>query len=521
MSLNRRPFSVAFAAAGIVFGTLAPTVPDGSAAPQAAAASSAAPLGPAIRLVTAQREITVSQSGNSVLLDPGIWVGISGSALRFDVGRQNYSKPLTITQIITRPGMPPEVRPLPASILDGWNGLKDFIRLTVTDSEGRVVNTSAVTMCPNSYDPEPVAPDSTGADPYPLWCLAADPFEIATVWGTPAGWAVDPTEVTSYPMQLAVGTYTVTESITTKYIQLFHIPSHNATATVTVTVVRGQADSAGVLGRQAVAGPTPGGPTPGGRAPGSRTLTGPAQSTSPGQLTQAPQMKNPPTSALPDLVPMPAWLIKAVNVSGSDLLEFGATVWDGGNGPLDVEGFRVNGSPVMPAYQYFWQNGHVIGRVRAGTMGFDSQPGHDHWHFQQFAQYQLLGANKELVLRSQKVGFCIGPSDPVDLVLPQASWRPALVGLSGQCGSPTALWVQETLPVGWGDTYVQSLARQAFDVTSVPNGTYYIEIITNPMHILRETNTGNDISLRKVILTGPPGHRHATAPAWNGIDPEG
>ncbi len=38
---------------------------------------------------------------------------------------------------------------------------------------------------------------------------------------------------------------------------------------------------------------------------------------------------------------------------------------------LDVEGFRSNGSPIMKAYQYFWKNGRVIGRTRAGTMGFD------------------------------------------------------------------------------------------------------------------------------------------------------
>ena len=36
-----------------------------------------------------------------------------------------------------------------------------------------------------------------------------------------------------------------------------------------------------------------------------------------------------------------------------DFLNFAATVWIGGNGPLDVEGFRSHASPVMKAYQYF------------------------------------------------------------------------------------------------------------------------------------------------------------------------
>src|SRR6516165_8854579 len=134
--------------------------------------------------------------------------------------------------------------------------------------------------------------------------------------------------------------------------------------------------------------------------------------------------------------------------------DLGATVWIGGNGPLDVEGFRSNGSPTMKAYQYFWRNGHVIGRVRAGTMGFDSQKGHNHWHFEQFARYALLNSAKSLAVRSQKVGFCIAPSDPVNLLLPHAVWQPPSLGFGpGNCGSPTALWVAEQLPLGWGDPY--------------------------------------------------------------------
>ncbi len=83
-------------------------------------------------------------------------------------------------------------------------------------------------------------------------------------------------------------------------------------------------------------------------------------------------------------------------------------------------------------------------------MGFDSQPGHNHWHFEQFAAYRLLGPGGKLVLRSQKTGFCIAPTDAVDLLLPNAVWQPSFIGFSGQCGSPAALWVREMMPVGWG-----------------------------------------------------------------------
>jgi hypothetical protein len=39
--------------------------------------------------------------------------------------------------------------------------------------------------------------------------------------------------------------------------------------------------------------------------------------------------------------------------------------------------------------------------------------------------------------------------------------------------------------------------------------------------VLRESNMRNDISLRRVILGGKPGHRTVRVPAWHGIDPEG
>jgi hypothetical protein len=192
-------------------------------------------------------------------------------------------------------------------------------------------------------------------------------------------------------------------------------------------------------------------------------------------------------------------------------------VWIGGNAPLDVEGFRSDGSPVMPAYQYFWHNGRVVGRARVGTMGFS---GYNHWHFQQFANYRLLNAGRSLALRSHKEGFCIAPTDPVNLVLPHAAWQPEYTGLSGACGSPTALWVQEYLPLGWGDTYFQTVPGQAFDISNLPDGRYYIEIIANPEGVLHEADTRNDISLREVILGGTPGHRTVRVPAVHGIDPE-
>jgi hypothetical protein len=489
--------AVILAVAGLAIGTAAAAVP--------AQAAPARQMDPQIKLIAAQNSIDVqgqlkNKTGKQVIVsvDPGIWLASLGSALQLDVARGSYIKPVTLTQIISRPDRPPLRRPLPASLLDGWNGLKNMVSLTVKDSAGKVAGSARLTVCPGSPAPERESPDSPATSPYPLQCGAFDPFPLSAVWGIAKGWAVDPA-AGGPSMTLHLGsTYQVTEAIAPRFASLLGIPARDATATVIATVTASTPAS-----RQGAANRS--------RPRASALAPHPA----------VPTLKNPPESVLPDLVPLPAWRISVAHVLGHDLLQFAATVWVGGNGPLDVEGFRSGGSPIMPAYQYFYKNGKVIGRVRAGTMGFDSAHGHDHWHFQQFAEYQLLDANKKLVLRSQKVGFCIAPSDAVDMLLPRAQWQPASTGLAGQCGSPTALWVREMVPLGWGDTYLQFLAGQAFDITRLPNGTYYVEVAANPEHVLHETSTANDVSLRKVILTGTKGHRHVKVPAWHGIDPEG
>jgi Lysyl oxidase len=491
----------ATAAAGLASAVVAATL----AGPALAGAQAAAP-GPVVKLIVAQNSITLPSFRGQVFLDPGVYVASLGSALQFDVQRASYTKPITLTQVIHRPGGGTTTRPLPASLLDGFNGLRDFLRLSVADKSGTVVASARPLFCPNS-GPQRAVPDSARTNPYPPGC-AFDPFPKSLVMGLARGWAADPAGFSptgfsfSVPptVRLAPGKYTVTAAIAPQFVRLLHITAADATASVKLTVVKGRGCCA------------------------AAPRAAPARARRLAPLPRVPSLASPPAAALPDLVPLPSWGIGAFHDrrSGRDLLDFGATVWVGGNSPLDVEGFRSNGSPVMKAYQYFWRNGHVIGRARAGTMGFDSKKGHNHWHFEQFARYQLLNSAKNLAVRSHKVGFCIAPSDPVNLLAPHAVWQPPAIGFGNfTCGQPTALWVQEMMPVGWGDTYFQFAAGQAFDITRVPNGTYYIQITANPGHVLYESNTHNDVSLRKVILGGTPGHRTVKVPAWHGIDPEG
>ena len=471
-----------------------------AATPGAAAvarAQAAAP-GPRLSMLAATQTVTAYKfKGQPVYIDPNIWVVSGGSALRLDVQRTSYTSPATVTQLISMPWGTTEHRTLPSWVNDNWNGLKDFIRFSVRNSHGKRVLSQSMTFCPDSYNPERTMPSSASTDPYPQQC-ASDPFPVGQVWGIPQGWGVDPFQSFFKPVKLAVGKYRATETITARYRKLFGIPAGAASASVRLKVVKSSFAAS--------------------RASSARLGKSRGQL---GSLPHVPMMTRPPQAALPQLTALPSWGISTSSTrSHHDYLNFGATVWVGGNSPLDVEGFHVKGSSQLAAYQYFWRNGKVIGRARVGTMGFDSKKGHNHWHFEQFAKYQLLTAAKKLAVPSEKVGFCIAPTDAVDLLLPHALWQPSFVGFSGQCGAPGALWVREYMPIGWGDTYNQFKAGQAFDITNLPNGTYYVEVMANPLHKLYELSSAGNMSLRKVILGGTKGHRTVQVPAWNGIDPE-
>jgi hypothetical protein len=486
-------------------GLAAQVAPGLAAVGQPGPADRSSQTGPTIRLTATQHNVNGAQGRRrQVFLDPGVYVESLNSALQFDVGLPRYGGPQTLTQIIHLPNGSVVRRPLSATLLRRWDGLRHFLRITVINKAGQAVGSNVMPFCPDVFDPQRATLTSPATSPFPQNGCFANPFTTGAVWGVQRGWGVNPAEFAAPSFRLRLGTYRLTVAITTLYRRLLHISAADAVVHLRLTVTKG------------------GGPCCGNRAHRRHGSTG-----SLAPLPRVPYLASPPRSELPDLVALPASGISVQHLRngskkpGSDQLAFGATVWIGGNSPLDVEGFRSGTSPIMKAYQYFYRNGRVVGRARAGTMGFDNKPGHNHWHFEQFAQYRLLNSARSLVLRSQKVGFCIAPTDAIDMVLRAAVWQPPNTGFFGACGSPTALWVREMLPTGWGDTYFQFLAGQSFAITSLPNGKYYIELIANPGRVLHESNTRNDISLRAVILGGTPGHRTVRVPAWHGIDPEG
>jgi hypothetical protein len=115
---------------------------------------------------------------------------------------------------------------------------------------------------------------------------------------------------------------------------------------------------------------------------------------------------------------------------------------------------------------------------------------HQHYHFEDYADYRLFDMQGNLVARGHKQAFCL-----VDLWRPPDSTGPRLPNFP-DCGF-------QGISAGWADVYDRDLDCQWIDVTGVPNGRYILEVHVNPARVLRETNYANNVARTEVCLGMP------------------
>ncbi len=495
----RRPGAIAFALSVVFMATGIISAP----------VTHAVGNGPTIRLVSGIDKVTLRRSpGRRAYLDLGAYVASVGGAFEIQASRPDYDTPVSVWQAVRSGNMVTQY-PLPSSVESDWKGLSRFVHVVVTDADGTVVLDRFHPFCPGAGELARVSDDGPDIPTYPQFC-GGNPFTLGAVWGIDSGWASNAFGYgTNDSIKGPDGHYTATVSIAPEYQTLFGVAPEDASVSVDVRVKTTKGNSC-----LPFCGGS-GGPRPGGSVRDGG-LDGPPSAS-------VPIITDPDPSVRPDLVALPAWgiTIDHQRKGNRDLLDFGATVWDKGPSPMVVEGFRRPGEPIMDGWEYFYANGEPVGRAPAGDLMYDARPGHQHWHFEQFARYSLLGGDQTQIVRSEKTGFCLAPTDAIDMTAPGADWNPYSVGLGTACGSRSSIWTREVLPTGWGDTYFQGLPGQSFDITDLPNGTYFIEVDANPDGLLIEGNTSNNTELRKIKLRGKPGHRKVIVPLWHGIDTEG
>ena len=473
-----------------------------------ASTGGARPAPEGLRLVTGIHHVDVTRFAEDpgLFLPSAVYVAPTSGGFQIDTIRHSGGG-VELWQVVPGYGKTQRLRQIFAPTTTKMaEGLPRFFDFTLRTAAGDLVAQKHQPFCPTS-DFGAARVDASGpANPlYPYFCGSG--LTRRTVWGINRGWAVPVyPQFNLRPAKAPDGDYTLTIAINHAYVKQLHLDPSTATSTITLTLTT-QTDIP--CPPEIVCEPGPG-PVP---------LFRPALARTPlVAIREAAAMHTTLTSSystgdgLPDLAALPAHDVTTENSpdNGHDYLDFGATIWNEGPGTLDVEGFRQSDKPTMLARQFLYHSGKPTTSAHIGTFEFDTRPGHHHWHLEDVAQYDLLDAHGKHIVRSGKQSFCLAPTDPIDLTKAGALWQPDKVGLYSSCPSDESIWLRETLPVGWGDTYLQSAAGQGFDITNLPNGEYMIRVTTNPRHHILETTTANNSSLARIQLGGVPGHRTVT-----------
>ncbi|QNP71922.1 protein-lysine 6-oxidase [Streptomyces roseirectus] len=546
---DRKKYRRAALAAGAALTVVAAVA---AAAPGAGAAPSAKPGQPQLKLVAASKSVVIDrwEGESGVYLDLGTYLTVDNAPFEFKVTRKSYKDPVVAQQVL-RDGKKVTTKTLPAGLVKDFKGLPGFVEVSVKDATGKEVTKSNGTFCPNNASGR-LRPDAPATSHYPQSC-PTNPWTLGSIWGVEKGWAANTTAV-DYDKQvdLPAGEYTAQVSIAKKYRDMFAIPNDQQTVKVTVREIKDDSGqglrsqhsghtatgttehSAHHYGTRGADAPTPPALSHALESRGQAHHLGDGKGHTDGSRIAPALRANaskptgkagaPANTPKPDLRSLPAWDIQITDgedgdIPGKDYLAFSANVWNAGPAPLVVDGFRKPGAELMDSYQYFYDaNGKQVGYAPAGTMEWDPRIGHEHWHFTDFASYRLLSEDRTKEVRSGKEAFCLANTDAIDYTVKNANWHPYNTDLSTACGQQNSISVREVLDVGSGDTYTQYRPGQSFEITDLPNGTYYIEVKANPSNRLQETDLKNNVSLRKVTLGGKPGARTVSVPPYDLIN---
>jgi len=112
---------------------------------------------------------------------------------------------------------------------------------------------------------------------------------------------------------------------------------------------------------------------------------------------------------------------------------------------------------------------------------------HNHYHFQEYADYRLLDMGGNIVARGHKQAFCL-----VDL------WQVPGLGGNPRAQFPTCEF--QGISAGWADIYHRGLDCQWIDITGVPSGRYVLEVQINPAHVIKEHDYSNNVGHAEVVV---------------------
>jgi len=203
------------------------------------------------------------------------------------------------------------------------------------------------------------------------------------------------------------------------------------------------------------------------------------------------------TPVLPDMF---SWASQSAGymydyVVEGNLLRFTTALANKGAGNLELRGGATNSSAgTQQVWQRIYNDDGSYNDVLAGQ--FVYHPGHGHIHFDGYAAYHLRqklvgGGVGDIVATGGKVSFCL-----IDIAKYNTSAGNSTYHSCGQIQGVTA---------GWSDVYNRSLPDQWINITGVPAGEYWLQVVIDPDNQLVESDETNNTTNIPVVIGGTAG----------------
>jgi hypothetical protein len=162
--------------------------------------------------------------------------------------------------------------------------------------------------------------------------------------------------------------------------------------------------------------------------------------------------------------------------------------------PLEVTGVLDPATRRTRVHQRVFTGGGAPLDFRVGE--FTWHPGHQHWHIEDFAVYELWSVSAsdellEMVAASEKLSYCLIDTDVV---------APDLSGFDRARDYRVCGRTRQGISIGWGDRYRSYLPGKSLDITGLPEGVYVLVSTVNPTGVLLEADYTNNTAVRYLLI---------------------
>ncbi len=183
---------------------------------------------------------------------------------------------------------------------------------------------------------------------------------------------------------------------------------------------------------------------------------------------------------------------------GRVFYRFDVAIANFGAGPFQVLHETDLTAQTQDIYQQVFDSDGGLTTTLMGTFDYQDPP-FGRMALASLARYNLreVTANDgvgDVVATYDKTSHAVVDSLPIDLSLPDAPTTPAY-----RSGYANPLGVS----IGYADLYGRNIPEQRIDVTGVPSGQYWLEVVIDPLEYVQETDDTNNTTRILVDLDIP------------------